>query len=235
MRILFCNIASMNYYKGNSRGGDDPRGGGSFVDENHEGAEVFNFAPASINLENGEIVEICRGFVATKTSRSGKEQALHIEKIEGCQAGKAEAFIPGVLVIFCAPHPSYHYSHIVGWYRDAVVFRHYHWVPRQGKDVEWPYNILARKENCVLLPVKERSQKSLWYVPRRQTGASYGFGQANVWFAEGREENKLLDRFLTRIVNQIENYSGENWVDRSLESLVEEAENDSGGRRRRER
>ena len=69
----------------------------------------------------------------------------------------------------------------------------------------------------------------------KANGSLYGFGQANIWFAEGREENKLLDRFLTRIVNQIENYSGENWVDRSLESLVEEAENDSGGRRRRER
>ena len=85
---------------------------------------------------------------------------------------------------------------------------------------DWPYNIFAQKENCVLLPVKERSKKNLWYVPRRQTGASYGFGQANVWFAEGREENKLLDRFLTRIVNQIENYNGENWVNQSLEDLL---------------
>lgn len=223
MRILFCNIASMKYYKGYSWGGDDLSGGGSFVDENHEGAEMFNFAPASINLENGEEVEICRGFVATKTSRSGKEQELHIEKIEDCKAGKAEECIFGVLVIFCAPHPSYPYSHIVGWYRDAVVFRHYHWVPRQDKDgkwYDWPYNIFAQKENCVLLPVKERSKKNLWYVPRRQTGASYGFGQANVWFAEGREENKLLDRFLTRIVNQIENYNGENWVNQSLEDLL---------------
>ena len=225
MRILFCNIASMKYYKGNSCGIDDPSGGGSFVDENNECAEMFNFAPSSINLENGEKAETCSGFVATKTSRSGKEQELHIEKIEGFKAGKAEEHIFDVLVIFCAPHPSYHYSHIVGWYRDAVVFRHYRRVPRQDKDgkwYDWPYNIFAQKENCVLLPVKERSKKNLWYVPRRQTGASYGFGQANVWFAEGREENKLLDRFLTRIVNQIENYSGENWVDRLPESLVEE-------------
>jgi len=184
---------------------------------------MFNFAPSSINLENGEKAETCSGFVATKTSRSGKEQELHIEKIEDCKAGKAEECIFGVLVIFCAPHPSYHYSHIVGWYRDAVVFRHYRRVPRQDKDgkwYDWPYNIFAQKENCVLLPVKERSKKNLWYVPRRQTGASYGFGQANVWFAEGREENKLLDRFLTRIVNQIENYNGENWVNQSLEDLL---------------
>lgn len=223
MRILFCNIASMKYYKGNSCGIDDPSGGGSFVDENNECAEMFNFAPSSINLENGEKAETCSGFVATKTSRSGKEQELHIEKIEDCKAGKAEECIFGVLVIFCAPHPSYHYSHIVGWYRDAVVFRHYRRIPRQDKDgkwYDWPYNIFAQKENCVLLPVKERSKKNLWYVPRRQTGASYGFGQANVWFAEGREENKLLDRFLTRIVNQIENYNGENWVNQSLEDLL---------------
>ena len=106
MRILFCNIASMNYYKGNTWGGDNPRGGGSFVDENNEGAEMFNFAPSSINLENGDKAETCSGFVATKTSRSGKEQELHIEKIEDCKAGKAEECIFGVLVIFCEPHPS---------------------------------------------------------------------------------------------------------------------------------
>ena len=38
-------------------------------------------------------------------------------------------------------------------------------------------------------------------------------GQANVWFAEGREKNKLLDDYLKKIVDQIENYKGKNWGD----------------------
>ena len=32
-----------------------------------------------------------------------------------------------------------------------------------------------------------------------------------------REENKLLDQFLNRIVKQIEEYSGKNWLDECAE------------------
>lgn len=34
MRILFCNIAWMNYYKGIIQGKDEPQNGGSYVKEN---------------------------------------------------------------------------------------------------------------------------------------------------------------------------------------------------------
>ena len=54
---------------------------------------------------------------------------------------------------------------------------------------------------------------SRWRVPRKSSGISYGFGQANVWFASGRSENKNLDAFLDRITKQIENYEGDNWRD----------------------
>gem|GEM_PF-5061494 len=38
----------------------------------------------------------------------------------------------------------------------------------------------------------------------------YGFGQSNVWFAQGREKNEYLNRFLERVIAQIEAYDGEN-------------------------
>lgn len=53
----------------------------------------------------------------------------------------------------------------------------------------------------------------MWRVPRKSSGISYGFGQANVWFASGKEENVHLDTFLTKLVKQIEEYDGENWRD----------------------
>lgn len=224
MRILFCNIAWMRYYKGFWEGEDEPVGGGSFVDENQYGSELFNFSPFTHEDKNGKITEVCTGFVVTKMSRSGKDQALHIERLEGCEANRASESVEDVLVIYCAAHPFHNFTSVVGWYRDATVYRYYQEVifeTEDGGEAAFLYNALAPKENCVLLPVQER-RPVMWKIPRRQTGASYGFGQANVWFAEGREENKLLDRFLTRIVNQIENYSGENWVDRLPESLVEE-------------
>lgn len=220
MRILFCNIAWMLYYKGSRKGVDDLIGGGSFVDENQDGSESHNFDPFLLIHEDGEEEEVCRGFVVTKKSRSGADQALHIERLEGCEALRTVDSVEDVLVIYCAAHPFNNFTSIVGWYRGATVYRYYQeGVNEDDGNYIRLYNAVAPRENCVLLPVQER-RPVMWKVPRRQTGASYGFGQANIWFAEGREENKLLDRFLTRIVNQIENYNGENWVNQSLEDLL---------------
>lgn len=43
MRILFCKIASMKYYKGVQEGIDEPHNGGSYVAENGRGMEERNF------------------------------------------------------------------------------------------------------------------------------------------------------------------------------------------------
>ena len=72
------------------------------------------------------------------------------------------------------------------------------------------YNAIARAEDCVLLPRATRRKANLWKVPRKSKGASYGFGQSNVWFAQGREKNEYLNRFLERVIAQIEAYDGEN-------------------------
>jgi hypothetical protein len=74
------------------------------------------------------------------------------------------------------------------------------------------YNAIAKAKDCVLLPRRERSLYSKWSVPRRTSGAAYGFGQSNVWFAA--EENELLKRFLNQIIKQIKEYDGENWLNK---------------------
>ncbi len=51
MRILFCNIAWMKYYKGDAKGNDHPQGGGSFVAENQYAHEEFNFHPINLSKE----------------------------------------------------------------------------------------------------------------------------------------------------------------------------------------
>lgn len=54
-------------------------------------------------------------------------------------------------------------------------------------------------------------------MPRKSKGVAYGFGQSNVWFAQGKEDNEYLKKFLAKIVNQIEEYDGDNWLDKQLE------------------
>lgn len=81
------------------------------------------------------------------------------------------------------------------------------------------HNAIAKKEDCVLLPRGARRKANTWKVPRKSKGVAYGFGQSNVWYAQGREQHNLLDQFLNRIVSQIENYDGENWIDKYAEGM----------------
>ena len=221
MRLLFCNIAWMNYYKGIIPGLDEPYGGGSYVLENKDAHEKYNFDPVRVRFEDGEEQDVCFGFTETKMARSGKKQDLHIEKIEGCEACTKEACIEDVTVIYCAARPYQNFTSVVGWYRHANVYRQYQELvlPQpDGSDYYQYYNAEAMKENCVLLPKDER-RITQWNVPRRQKGAAFGFGQANVWFTEGRRENKLLDEFIRKTIDKIENYQGENWIDFDPESV----------------
>ena len=54
-----------------------------------------------------------------------------------------------------------------------------------------------------------------WEVPRKSNGWAYGFGRANVWYAS--EEDSRLQDYLTRLVKQIDEYDGENWIDKYAE------------------
>ena len=220
--VVFCNIAWMNYYKGIIQGKDEPVGGGSYVVKNNDAGEACNFWPIHTKWDDGLEQDICYGFTETKTSKSGKIQDLHIEKIEGCEHCAKEEFVEDVTVIYCAARPRQGFTSVVGWYKHAIVYRKYQIaeVPlSDGTYYYQYYNAEALKEDCVLLPKNER-RITKWKVPRRQTGASYGFGQSNVWFADGRRENKLLDEFLKKTIDKIENYQGENWIDIQQDTLM---------------
>lgn len=215
VRVLFCNIAWMDYYKGIFAGIDEPQNGGSFVKATKDAHEKYNFEPVKLQFNDGSMPdgEYCLGFVETKSTKGGRNQ-LHIEKISGCKAMDQEESIDDVLVIYCAKHPYHKFTSVVGWYKHATVYRHYcvQEFPSADEEgvYEQSYNAFAKKEDCVLLPRTDR-RITEWNVPRRQAGAVYGFGQANVWYAE--EDTPLLKEYLDKIITKILNYSGENWID----------------------
>lgn len=216
MRILFCNIAWMDYYKGIFPGVDEPQFGGAFVQQTGDAHEKYNFEPVELHFddENMPDGEYCLGFVETKSTKGGRNQ-LHIEKIDGCAALGSEDSAEDVLVVYCAKHPLHGFTSVVGWYRHATVYRNYQVIEFstdvQDQVYEQSYNAISRKEDCVLLPRTSR-RITEWNVPRRQMGAAYGFGQSNVWFAE--EETPLLADYLKKLTEKIESYSGENWLER---------------------
>ena len=53
VRILFCNIARMKYYKGIVPGVDEPKFGGAYVAQTGDAGEQYNFAP--LKTDTGEL------------------------------------------------------------------------------------------------------------------------------------------------------------------------------------
>ncbi|MBP3330374.1 MAG: hypothetical protein J6L89_06025, partial [Clostridia bacterium] len=71
------------------------------------------------------------------------------------------------------------------------------------------YNVYCDLENAVLLPRKERFNEK-WSVPRhsKKNPVAFGFGQANLWYADGEDAKE----FAEKMMNNIESYCGENII-----------------------
>lgn len=207
-KILFCNIAWMKYYKGVNED-DIPINGGEWVKKNKYAHEAYNFR--SIKFE-GEDIEYCLGFVETKSTNGKDGNQLHIEKIVNVRELENTESIEDVIVVWCAKSDCVDYTSVVGWYNNATVYRSYQ--VAHDEEEEQYYNIIAKVENCVLLPSNVRHRRTLWYVPRtgKKNSPSYGFGQANVWFPNKFSDNSNSNTYLKKIINQINNYDGENLI-----------------------
>lgn len=215
MRILFCNIAWLKYYKGLGPGEVEPISGGEYVKRTGDAHEKYNFDPVDVTFEDSSMPDgkYCLGFVETKSTGGTRVNQLHIEKIAGCKACVDEPAVDDVLVVYCATHPAYSFTTVVGWYRHATVFREYQ--QATFGDYIQSYNSIAKAEDCVLLPKDMRARRTNWFVPRRNSGAAYGFGRSNVWFASKDDENQeLLSKFLEQMGKNILEYRGENWLNK---------------------
>jgi hypothetical protein len=205
----------MERYDGNEDGKDQPHGGGEYVELTGDAHEKYNFDPV-YDVSNPEYSH-CFGFVETKSTNGITINQLNIEKISGCEALKRENVAEDVLVVYCAKYPfsSTNETYVVGWFMHAEVYRNYmeEQLPYHNKEGEYTqyYNAYAESKNCVLLPVSSRRNQK-WRVPRKRKGMSYGFGQSNVWFAQGADNNPKLKEYLDRIIKQIEEYSEENMI-----------------------
>lgn len=150
MTMLFCNIARMDSYRGWTSV-DVPEGGGS--DPNKE--EVNNFHPYG-----GHVY----GYVAAVA------RSIRIEKLGATD--KKQLFVDGVDVVWTAPSIRGGRD-VVGWYRDAIVFRHLQTYKRGL------YHVKASKTAYVLLPPNKRTLNI-----QRAEDKPGGFGNSNVWYAD---------------------------------------------------
>lgn len=223
-RVLFCNIAWMDYYKGIVKGIDEPKSSHGYVKETGDAHEKYNFDAVYMDEESDYMQgEYCLGFVETKSTNRKTRNQMHIEKIKGCELLKNEDEAEDVLVIFCAQYPYTlkRETYVVGWYNHATVYRWYKIKEFdgeiEGEIYNQSYNVIAKKEDCVLLPSSIRRKSNIWSVPRTQNKISYGLGQSDVWYAKDIDENDNLKKYCDRIIKQIEEYDGENWIDMRAE------------------
>ena len=211
--IIFARIASMNYYKGINNN-DQPENGGAFVRETNLAHECHNFDV--VKFDDGK--EECWGFVQLIGGSKNNELQIKIENIVGCEGYKKEEWVNGVTVVWCAKANGSKNLRVVGFYKNATVFRHY-----QSEDFSDDYtqyfNFAAEKKDCVLLPYHERFNNGAWYVPTsHKNNYDFGFGRSSIWYAGSKTEDKKEIEYVENMLKSIENYNGENWIDKGGEN-----------------
>jgi hypothetical protein len=156
-RVLFTRIGWMKRYRGPAVDDARPIEGGAYT-ESELGYEAFNFLPIRGRLY---------GFFEPPSPL----RSLNLERIEPGFPGDT---LTGVHVVFTATHPTLGGQRIVGWYRNATVYRN----EQPSSDDErqrFEYLASASSDDGVLVEETQRT----FPVP----AGKGGFGQANVCYA----------------------------------------------------
>jgi len=155
-RAIFCRIGWMKYYDGKKP--DDPRpiGGGSW-NKRYPGSERFNFR----NIR-GKYYGFCR------PSRSHN---INLERIDPTSQGN---FLERVLVVFVAVDPDLRNQRVVGWYKNATVYRLLQKSPPGRESVR--YLAVANAKDSVLLRTEPYERN--WHV----VAGTGGIGESNACY-----------------------------------------------------
>ena len=191
-KILFCNIAEMKEYKGNLKN-DPPYSKTKYYKKHKYVFELYNF----LNRRNGNIY----GFVQPGGKKKGFfERKVNLKRIVPHTAD-IDKEIKDVLVIFVALKKGVTGHYIVGWYKNATIFRYFQdidLVPGNHRKTH-KYNLKIHSKNNYLIPAEERQHK---------TEVKFGQGGGIVYSYEdnGKAKRKEVLDNMRRDVQYINNY-----------------------------
>lgn len=180
-RIIFFNTGWMDFYKGILN--DKIVGGGKHVDSEGWGGEMFNFHNFNNNLY---------GYVQPKIDRKYKNPpTIKLEKIGG---SKTDESIDNVTVVWTAKEPNKGGTYIIGWYKNATIYRYLQKPPRNSnrkyKNNLLGYFTTTNSKDGKLLSIDER----IISIPRQEKN---WMGQSNVWYADKNPEFvKLVKKYI---------------------------------------
>lgn len=140
-------------------------GNHGYLQENDFGHECYNFRPY-----RGK----CYAYVHVTEGKS-----INIDRLG---AAPEDEYIEGVNVVMFARNPSDDLAYIVGWYRNAKLYRY----PQKFSDHRrtvlsdvWFYNAVCSEEDATLVDLNART--FVLESSRTKTG---GFGQSAIWYAD---------------------------------------------------
>ena len=198
-KVIIFNVGWMTYYRGLEE--DEIERGGAYITDHGYGGEIYNFLPFN-------------GFMYGYVQPPGRKEIPYnkrIIRIERLGVSKHASSIDGILVVWVATSPDGG-SLVVGWYKEATVFRFCQHFPdglnRTVGEDDFGFYAKAKEQNCILLPVRERTLQAPRATAVENRGKG-GIGQANVWYADSSKLND--NRFVEDVKQFINNYYGTNY------------------------
>ena len=188
--MVFFRVGWMDRYRGITTN-DKITGGGAYIKEHGYGHEILNYKPFQGNLY---------GWVMPGRSQATGDLAkVNLKRIS---ATKSEESLSPVIVVWVSTSPEGG-SYVVGWYRNATVFRHPQDPPlgsqREYQGEKIGYVATAKESDSILLRKDER----VIQVEGRGKGC---FGQSNMWYADDRS-SQVQRELRQKILNSIEDRS----------------------------
>lgn len=178
--MLFCNIGWMSRYEGNKNQPDKIVGGGSYVRENETGHEVCNFVHCPDGFVYGHV----------ETTQGERDRSIRIEAFGG-----NGDYVDGVDVVWTATDPEGGGRRVVGWYRNATVFRerqHFEKPPTRQHSLDKieSYRIRARVEDAHCI---NRADRAL------RMGRGRGWIGQTPWKVLNPDDAPGIGDFLTQV------------------------------------
>lgn len=140
--LLVCRMGWMDYYAGIVKGGDRITGGGRYVDQHGYGFEIYNFL-----RDRSRVYGYVKVHGTNNIARLGADEDS--DKIDN------------VTVVWAARRPTGG-VYVVGWYRNATVFKDYQRHPNDRRRRQpnssrlMGWNVTAKAADAHLLPDVER-------------------------------------------------------------------------------
>ena len=182
--LFFCNIGWMNRYEGLRGKPDKIVGGGKYIDENKTGHEVCNFLVARDGYVYGHV----------ETIKKDKDRAIRLEAFGG--RGNE---VSGIDVVWTATDPDEGGRRVVGWYKNATVFRERRAFPRppskqHARDHVTTYRIKALAKDVTRLSLDER---------KLGMGKGPGWMGHTPWWTPPNNPSENIRKFLEKVQNLI--------------------------------